>query len=154
MLKRLRIAFLLLFATVGIAVAQDRHDEQAAQAPGKRVDPCATLSFRGEVRFSYWGYRHNEAHCKGWVAQLQETTSNKCCSGESSGECRVSRYSAETGKVEIDGIWCPLYSGTLRGQVYGLEPDLVLLCAGKVLRNEYGTPQCPNTYCIGGSDGS
>ncbi len=96
-----------------------------------------------ETRLSYWGYRHKEAHEKGWITQLQQKTNRSCCSSPVDGECRITTVDMSRRMALIDGIWCPITRHAATAVIDGMDEGIALVCAGK------SWPGCPNTYCVG-----
>lgn len=109
-----------------------------------------------EKRFSYWGYRHHEAHAKGLVKRLHRLTNSKCCDGEESGECRISIVDMPTKRVLVDGEWCPYFDTTHIVILDGLEKmrdgqeAVALVCAAPTNRVEGSERRkCAGVYCVG-----
>lgn len=120
------LLLLSFFSIPSAATAQ--HNHQVAQ---------------DEQRLSYWGYRHKEAHEKGWIRQLQQKTNRSCCSSPTDGECRITTVNMSERMALIDGIWCPITHHAAIAVIDGMDDGVALLCAGKMRSG------CPNTYCIG-----
>lgn len=137
-------------ADVPTAAEQKRLEEKEEL---ERLDACKRMQQADTTLFSFYGYRHAEAHCRNWVKQLQSTTGSRCCSSAYRGECRVTSYDHLKRTVLIDGVPCPVATDTRWG-VVSITPGLVLACATEVLRDSKGAPVCPQVHCVGQGAGT
>lgn len=108
-----------------------------------------------EKRFSWWGYRHQELHDSGAIAELEAKTGSKCCNNIKSGECRITSFvtvGVSKRKVLIDGLLCDLSGDTKEVVLESLKAtdlDKVVVCAGKTSNGtvKEENRSCPSTYC-------
>jgi len=124
-------------------------EEKTAREEKERLAACKRAKLPDNTPFSYYGYRHAEAHCKDWVKQLLDSVGEPCCSSPFTGECRVSQYDFAANMVEVDGMMSPVPKTVKRGVINGLEPTLVLVCASPKYRDAEGKWRPGTVYCIG-----
>ena len=135
----------------------------AASVPQARV-PSALERFRSllhraadlpqaveEKRFSYYAYRHGEAHARGLVSRLIRRTGQNCCDDGKGGECRIATVDMVKKRAFVNGMWCPLSKTTsvvvlpdLQAMQKGETHDIALVCA-----NRAKGPDCYAIYCVG-----
>lgn len=126
---------------------------ETKEEKASRMESCKLMnSGKDDTPFSFWGHRHLEAHCKGWVTQLQQQTKSACCGGITSGECRLTAVNMKTMEVEIDGMWCPLKDAK-KAVILGMDGAVALVCAGHTTETMREQGTCPQRYCYGLSEG-
>ena len=116
-----------------------------------RLAACERAKLPDSTPLGFYGHRHAEAHCKGWVRELQASVGSKCCSSPYTGECRVSRYDPVLKMVEVDGMMSPVPPNIRWGVIHDLEPDRVLVCAGTKWKGPQGKWFPAAVHCIGGA---
>ena len=136
----MRRLIVLLFFSVVLATSVGAQKWSRDHGTHEPTTPSASE----ENRLSYWGFRHKSLHDRGIPDQLRASTGENCCSGVSSGECRVTRVDMVKHLAMIDGEWCPISKDTAIVPIEDLNKDEeAVLCAGKTYT------VCPQTYCLG-----
>jgi hypothetical protein len=113
MWKRCAIGLMVLMIfTIQIAIASAAEHAHAALANDSGGLSHQELSTEEiEKCLGEWGCGHAELHRNGVVEELQKLTGGKCCDGEDSGECRITKINIVNRTVILNEQVCPLYSG-------------------------------------------
>lgn len=124
-----------------------------------------------EMRFSWWGFGHDELHAKDLndkesfsvIDELEKRFGKgACCSGVHSGECRISKFEEDPDpsstrtkrRVFVDGEPCDVSSGTKFAGLHSFKkPGFIVVCAAKTYRSANYTNATCSTYCIGTAGG-